>query len=278
MTNDKSIISVSANPLFQPVEYQGQTYFTSQYFHRQYVENHQKGKHARLDNFMRLLRDIEAYHLHVEQGDIVVLLWHEIKSLTSNSGLVSNFNELKRLFAAAAYRPVTLLNATAQAALSHHLDDELNKQMSVAINTQAARQATRQSIMAQASADMEEWKKLADIFGCPVHIALQEGVKYVEKTYGKDFHALLLASPAQDAILGEEVMLEPTELAVRLGYQSAALLNKALESIRWQAKQGGVWEPTDLGKPHSLRHAWMNQGKSGYNLKWKLGAVRKALA
>jgi prophage antirepressor-like protein len=133
------------------------------------------------------------------------------------------------------------------------------------------------SSLALAHQDMQIWQELADLFQAPRHIALQEGVKYVGTTYGLDFRPLLLASPVQDAIPEEDVMLEPTELAERLGYPSAFALNKALEGLGWQTRHRGTWETTHLGTPHSLRHAWINQGKSGYNLKWKLQAVRAAL-
>lgn len=130
------------SPLLQPVTLDGQTYFTSQYFHAQYQQNTPgQGKHTRLDSFMRLLQSMEAYGVYIEQGDIRILTWEEVKSLTTNSGLVSAIKDLQPIFAAAGYRPLTLLNATAQAALSHHLDDLTSQAMSVAINQHVGRKA-----------------------------------------------------------------------------------------------------------------------------------------
>ena len=130
------------SPLMQPVAYQGQTYYPAQYFHQQYMANSQRtGKHRRYDSFMRLLRNIEAYALYVQRGDIVEVQWNRDKP--------QECGYLKPLFQAAGYHPLTLLNATAQIEISHHLDDELSKQMAVASSTLVARQLTAQSAIDQ---------------------------------------------------------------------------------------------------------------------------------
>ena len=127
---------VSDSPLFAPVQYKDQTYFTSQYFHREYVTNsHYVGKYARHHNFARLMRSIPAYAVYVRHGDIAELSWRDI-SEEANPNLIC----LRTLFQAVGFQRLTLLNATAQLALSHHLDDVVSQQMSVAANTQVARQ------------------------------------------------------------------------------------------------------------------------------------------
>lgn len=119
-------------PLMSLITYQGQDYFTSQYFHRQYLANSlHGGKHRRYDSFMRLLRSIEAYRLYLGQGDIQEVAWNKDKPHLCVY--------LKPLFEATGFHALTLLNATAQIAMSHHLDDELSQQMSVATNTLMAR-------------------------------------------------------------------------------------------------------------------------------------------
>ena len=136
------LIPTSAAPLLAPVVYEGQTYFTSQYFHQQYRSNNQHhGKHRRYDSFMRLLHSIEAYALYLDKGDIIEVQWNRDKPHLCG--------EFQPLFQATGYHPITLLNATAQLAMSHHLDDELSKQMSVTANTVAARRQTSQDILAQ---------------------------------------------------------------------------------------------------------------------------------
>ncbi len=114
------------NPLFQPVQFNGQIYFTSQYFHQQYRANSSEGgKYEKLKNFNALIRSIETYENYVERGDIIELTWEAAKS----TGL--NF---KPVFESISYKPLMLINATAQVALTHHLDDEVSKSVSVSVN------------------------------------------------------------------------------------------------------------------------------------------------
>lgn len=50
--------------------------------------------------------------------------------------------------------------------------------------------------------------------------------------------------------------------------------------LGWQVKKiGGGWEATPTGKPHCADHAWNGEHstKTGYNLKWRVSAVRQAL-
>jgi hypothetical protein len=129
------------SPLMSVVDYDGQMYYTSQYFHRQYVANSDagKGKYRQHQTFVRRLKSIEAYQLYLDHGDIVELLWSKGGEITGTKSVpVNNINTLEPLFRSVSYNPIILLNATAQAALSQYLDDELSKQMSVTINTQAA--------------------------------------------------------------------------------------------------------------------------------------------
>lgn len=128
--------------LMQPVMWEGQEYYTSQYFHREYQANAGlQSKYQQHSHFSRLLRSIEAYDLYVEQGDIVELSWREYKLLKNNSYPTRGpVKILDAMFVATRYQPLTLINKTGQIALTHHLDDEFSKQMSVAANTMVARQ------------------------------------------------------------------------------------------------------------------------------------------
>lgn len=272
------------NPLMQPVQYDGQEYFTSQYFWQQYLENSPYGgKYRQHSDFLRVIRGIETYLEYLARADIVELAWHQVKS-SSKHDLLS---ALTPAFEARGYQKLYLLNATAQVALSHHLDDEISKQMSVATNTTVARQATRKPLEAHtplelATRDMSAWLDAGKLFGAPLHIVQQEGVKLIATTHGVDFRPLLLAAPAQDNIRDEERMLEPTDLANEFGWGSSKrdgmAMNNRLEALGWQVKKiGGGWEATPLGKPHSAPHAWTEHGKTGYNLKWRVAAVRQAL-
>lgn len=272
-----SSLPVQHSLLMSLITFGDQDYRTSHYFHHLYVEQSPHGgKYRRHADFMRLVRSIDAFQDYCANHDIVELDWSTIKA--SNDVVKQNMRYWKSLFQAASWKPIILMNATAQLALHERLDDTLSKQISVAKNTQAARQESTVSKVLLAKQDMGTWKELAEMFGAPLHIALQEGVKYVEKTYGLDFRPLLLASPTVDAIDERDMMLEPTDLARYLHYPSGAAMNKALEGLGWQCKRSGQWETTQTGNPHSTRHAWINQGKSGYNIKWNLQAVRAAFA
>jgi prophage antirepressor-like protein len=124
---------------------------------------------------------------------------------------------------------------------------------------------------------VESWLYLGRMFGTPEHIIQQEAVKQIEATTGLNLRPLMLASPAQQNIAPEDMMLEPTELAVRFGLPSAYALNRHLEALGWQVKRiGGGWEPTPIGAPHATTHAWTaaHGTKSGYNLLWKYEAMR----
>lgn len=272
------------SPLMLSVLWQGHEYFTSQYFHAQYLANSQYGgKYARHDEFLRVVRGIEAYALYIQQGDIVELTWAQVKS--SSTQILRS--ALAPLFEARGYQKLYLLNATAQVALSHHLDDELSQQLSVATNTSAARQMTRKASgpllpEEHASRALAAFMDIGRQLQTPPHIAQQEAVKQIAATTGVNLQPFLLGAPAQDAIPPDAKRLEPTDLAAALGWgpSKGAALNKALEALGWQVRAiGGGWEATPAGTPYCSAHAWTSERgtKSGYNLKWSLKAVQDAL-
>lgn len=140
-----STLPAATSPLMQPVEYEGQPYYTSQYFYQQYRANsEQTGKYQRHRDFLRLIRSIENYPLHIEQGYIVELEWDRIKS-----GPAQDLRRWKPLFQATGYYPLLLISATFQLELAHHLDDAISKKMAVTANVSAARQNPHPTILAQ---------------------------------------------------------------------------------------------------------------------------------
>lgn len=261
------------SPLMQPVTYDGQQYFTSQYFHQQYLANSSlTGKYRQHSHFVRLLRSIEPYRKHLDRGDIVEITWHRV-----NTEGIQNRDSFKPLFQAAGWNPLTLLNATAQLAMSHHLDDELSKQMSVATNARMAQQMTGESItrpLEDAHRDLAAALAIAALLEVPKYLAQQEAVKMVAQTTGVDLRPMLLTAPAQDNIAPDEVMLEPTELAKALGMPYAKDCNTFLARAGWQIRTAIGWEPTAVGKPFAVRHAWVSGNKTGYNWKWNVSAVQ----
>jgi phage regulator Rha-like protein len=116
------------------------------------------------------------------------------------------------------------------------------------------------------------------LFECPKHLAQIESVKQVHKDTGVDYSPALLYAPAQQNILPEQEMFEPTEISERLGISSAIKVNKLLKDKGLQIKVGNDWEATDLvPKGMVIKHAWKKDGKSGYNLKWNFEFVKKII-
>lgn len=270
------------SPLMQPVLWQGQDYFVSQYFHVQYLTNSPHGgKYRQHSHFVRAIRAIPAYALYVEQGAIVELTWNRIK--TEGNPILDSFAPL---FQAAGWNPLMLLNAVAQAELAHHLDDALSQQMAVTSSTMVARQATPRKASTPlptelAARELAAWQEIGRMLGTPEYIVQQEAAKQIEATTGINLRPLLLAAPAQQTIAPEDVMLEPADLAKALGFKSGYALNCALETLGWQVRSiAGGWEPTPTGAPYAAQHAWTAEHgtKSGFNWKWKKQAVLDACA
>jgi hypothetical protein len=113
----------------------------------------------------------------------------------------------------------------------------------------------------------------------PLHYAQIEAVKAARAATGVDYSPLLAYAPAQNDIRPDELMLEPTELALRLGLPSGAVLNQRLYELGLQTRPDGkTWEPTAIGAALCCRHSWTRAGKSGYNLKWNLQSLRALTA
>lgn len=68
---------VSQSPLMAAVSYEGQTYYTSQFFHAQYMTNSDpaKAKYKRHHDFLRFLRSIEIFATLQRHEKIVRLAW-----------------------------------------------------------------------------------------------------------------------------------------------------------------------------------------------------------
>jgi phage anti-repressor protein len=119
----------------------------------------------------------------------------------------------------------------------------------------------------------EVFMKAGELFGAPRHLVQIEAIKEAKRYAGVDLSPVLQLSPAQDNIPDEEEMLEPTELATRLGVTNAMMMNRRLKDLGLQVRTRGGWEPTSAGKSMCIRHAWKSGDKSGYNLKWNYAEV-----
>lgn len=120
------------NPLMHPVAINGLDYLTSQRLHADYIRNAtergEKIKHRLPSDFARVIRYIPNYDMLIGKKDIICIEY---------SALMNNKSEHKQkllkllepLFKRTGYHALLLLNPTAQMELTHHLDDELNKEI-----------------------------------------------------------------------------------------------------------------------------------------------------
>lgn len=114
-------------------------------------------------------------------------------------------------------------------------------------------------------------------YNAPEHMVATEEAKHIKKIGGPDLSQLVGLLPCCQNIKDEEKMLEPKELAAKLGVKSAIEVNKKLSALGLQAKTDEGWIATEKGKPFSMPHAWSKGPKSGYNLKWNLSEIKKLL-
>ena len=126
----------------------------------------------------------------------------------------------------------------------------------------------------RAANDVEALYRIVDLFKINPSYATQKVAVLASRSSGFDVTELLTQSEHMNNVPDEHVMLEPTELGKALGY-SAREMNIKLSELGLQVKAaGGQWIATPEGEQISERHAWASGNKSGYNLKWKLSAVR----
>lgn len=153
--------------------------------------------------------------------------------------------------------------------------------MSVAVNTSAARQSTGmrpgELPVEMAQRTLKAMLSIGEMLGTPKHIVLSHGVKQALMDTGVDLQPLLIEAPAMENVAAEEMMLEPNNLAEYLGVRSGQWLNDFLAQIGWQYRVKKTWHATTVGQRYSVLHPWMNHGKTGYNLKWNVAAVRNEL-
>lgn len=262
------------SPLMLPIQYEGQIYFTSQYFHSQYKANAGE-KYSQLKDFNRLIRSIEAYPNYIEKGDIVELNWQVAKQITSA--------DFAPVFESISYNPIMLINATAQVALTHHLDDEISKQVSVSVNTNATKEKTP-SIENKSAVQLKliasEYKAalaIAKLLGLDGNQAKISAGTLVRNTYGVDILAGLQLELKAESL---ERVITPTEIGKMLGL-TAVKTNQLLEErglqVSYVSTNGSkLWRPTETGMQFAVlidsakRHS---DGSMIQQLKWKSDVI-----
>jgi hypothetical protein len=266
-----SEVSMSANPLelqnplMQPVQFNERVYFTSHYFHAMYKAN-LGSKYVELKNFNKLIRAMETYNLYVEKENIIELSWSKIKKL--------GVPDLNPLFESNSYNPVTLIDSVAQLALSHHLDDEISKTISVTVNESAAKRVT--ASLPVTARDYKAALSFAKMIGLTGNEAILTANRMVEKVTGVNL--LSLADRSHLMSESQERVYTPTEIGKELG-MSAIGVNKLIEVIGYQLRDiSGNWVPTEVGSEFSVlfdsgkKHG---NGSSIQQLKWKSGIMER---
>ncbi len=260
-----SNVTTLNNPLMQPIQYNGQTYFTGQYFHQMYRNNSDTdGKYKRTGDFIRLIRSIETYQNYVKVGDIVELTKDKANP---ESGPASEADaKIALAFKATFGKPIMLINATAQVALTHHLDDEVSKNASVNVNRNAAN--SDQRVLARDIKAAKEAIGLICEFGKMVGTEPQMinvlAADQVTKMTGIDVTPLLANNHV------EENPMTPSELGKQLGI-SGRKMNIELESHGFQAKNDdGDWVPTEKGEQYCTVNPYKapKSDHTGYRILW----------
>lgn len=198
---------------------------------------------------MRLIRGIEAYGKYVEAGDIVEATWDETKD--------SSDAKIASLIKSNSYKSIMLINATAQVALTHHLDDEMSKNASVNVNRHVAEQVRPKTALQQAKVApvlLLAYLEAGRLLGTDLPMARAVAVDKVLSETGVDYRPLLAGNTAK------EVPLTPTDLWKEIGV-SGQKMNQLLEGSGLQTKEGDKWVPTEKGarfssmEPYKSRHS-----------------------
>lgn len=234
------------NPLMQVITLNGKEYITSHHLHAVYKGNTGK-KYKELHNFNRLIRSIETYQEYVNSGDIV-----EITSKRSIKDLNLPSSETQNVIVAYKsnnYAQVTFISKAIQVALSHHLDDELSKRVSVKVNKDAADKVTSKPSIVNASKEFAAAMRIVKLMGIKGDEAVQAANTMTFKITGINIVDEFLSDHAE-ALPSEKLTeryLTVTEVGAEIG-ATAAEVNLLLEKCGFQKRIGKVWVPTDHGR------------------------------
>lgn len=152
------------NPLMQPVCWEGQWYYTSNYYHVMYLHNvhehGQEGKYERHGHFLDALRAWPSYHLYLGQKDIIVLSWRTVRAV--KTGQTADFGFWSTVCKANGWHDLVLLNQTAQAELYHHLEDPLSQETAYLHSMTTAQQLSSHSVEPRGIRSVVQVKQLME--------------------------------------------------------------------------------------------------------------------
>lgn len=200
--------------------------------------------------------------------------------------------------------PVNVADATAfggfRKAIDYHITLDMAKEVSMVSRTKKGKEARQYFIACEKFAQgvlnapayaspppllpsaigramIDDMLYISRMLKVPDSYAIGIAASQAAQVTGLPWDRLLTQAAAMNDVPEEEMMLEPTELGKRFGGISARAMNLQLAALGLQSKATGSWEPTEAGKPMSIRHAWSDGPKTGYNLKWNVAAIAKLL-
>lgn len=113
---------MKVDPRFQPVTFNGRTYITSTWLHKQKREGGMT-KYEEHKNFMAMIREIDCFNRLISNTEIV--------ELNTQVADLSTGLDFKPLMKSNSYKPLLLISPTAQKEIEHFLDDEASKDSAV---------------------------------------------------------------------------------------------------------------------------------------------------
>ena len=126
--------------------------------------------------------------------------------------------------------------------------------------------AQSQSVLLKAASEIDPLSEiLQNTFAVKRGIALSQAIDLVGNNYKLNFDSLKQLLPPAEHETG---YLNPTQLAPKIGVRSPKFVNKKLERLGLQYRDGKDWRLTDAGKAYGEEMPYTRNGHSGYQIRW----------
>lgn len=289
-----------------PITLLERPYLTSRQYQADYLVNAALDsvppKYQRHHHFLRRIRTIADYARYLVQNNVVELVWtrrgvtlaQSILDCAAAPRIEAELNEgnphlvtlLKPHCILAGYQTLVLIDGVAQQEITRYLNDAFSKQRAYTANVAAARavQPLQQPALAQARDDLTHIMELVhmlEALDAPHRVPM---VTLVKKRYGVDLRPFLhasqepLALPAPPTPEPGVGWCEPTQIAHRLGIESAHTVNLMLVELGWQTRDdAGNWVPAPAFKDFWMWHPFVSpSGFRGANMLWNIYALEQS--